>query len=244
MLYETTGAGYPVIFLPGLFAGGWIWDSVIKSVVNQGYRAIVFKDAIPMAFGGGYKKAKNALNEVVAACDDAPYLVGNSLGALIAMHYASENMAQIKELVMSGAPGQIEADAGVSLNDLRTGETRYARALMSNVYFDKSKVPQRGVDEISRLFSDHEILKNIVRWLSFSRKYDVPATLNKMNVPTHFIWGKEDLITPIEPWITLAHRLDHVTMSIIANCGHSPMLEAPQKFVNEFLSLSESKIAV
>ncbi|CPR17302.1 alpha/beta fold hydrolase [Brenneria goodwinii] len=242
MLYEKTGSGYPVIFLPGLFAGGWIWDSVIKSVVERGYSAIVFKDAIPMAFGSGYKKAKDALNEVIASCDEAPYLVGNSLGALIAMHYASENMAKIKGLVMSGAPGQIEADAGVSLSELRTGDTQYARALMSNVYFDKTKVPQRGVDEISRLFSDHEIHKNIVRWLSFSRKYDVPATLNAMTVPTHFIWGKEDLITPIEPWVVLADQLDHVTMSIIANCGHSPMLEAPQKFVNDFLSLSESKL--
>ncbi|MBQ4796669.1 alpha/beta hydrolase, partial [Pectobacterium versatile] len=158
------------------------------------------------SFGGSYKKAKDALDSVMEMCHKPPYLVGNSLGALIALHYTSMNLPQVKGLIMSGAPGQIEADAGVSLSELRTGEKKYARQLMGNVYFDKSKVSQRGIDEISHLFSDNQIHKDIVRWLSFSRKYDVPTALNKITIPTHFIWGDNDMITPIEPWVALSQR--------------------------------------
>ncbi|MGQ8705582.1 alpha/beta fold hydrolase [Serratia sp. TSA_198.1] len=243
MLYTKTGSGHPIIFLPGLFAGGWIWNSVIESMVDHGYSPIVFNESIPVTFGSGYKKAKDSLDQVIASCNEAPYLVGNSLGALIALHYASLAPSQVKGLFMSGAPGQIEADAGVSLSELRTGDTKYARSLMSNVYFDKSKVPQRGIDEISHLFSDEQIHKNIVRWLSFSRKYDVPDTLNKMATPTHFIWGEHDMITPMEPWVTLSQQLKNVSMTVIKNCGHSPMLEAPQKFITELLSLLNTEVA-
>ncbi|MNG76328.1 hypothetical protein D3C79_348530 [compost metagenome] len=45
------------------------------------------------------------------------------------------------------------------------------------------------------------------------------------------------MITPIEPWITLSQQLNNVSMSVIKNCGHSPMLEAPQKFIAELLPL-------
>nr|WP_237141143.1 alpha/beta hydrolase [Serratia inhibens] len=58
-----------------------------------------------------------------------------------------------------------------------------------------------------------------------------------MATPTHFIWGEHDMITPIEPWITLSQQLKNVSMSVIKNCGHSPMLEAPKKFIAELLSL-------
>ncbi|WP_237434395.1 alpha/beta fold hydrolase [Dickeya dianthicola] len=122
MLYTKTGSGYPIIFLPGLFAGGWIWNAVVEDIVKKGYSAIVFNESIPVSFGGSYKKAKDALDSVMEMCHKPPYLVGNSLGALIALHYTSMNLPQVKGLIMSGAPGQIEADAGVSLSELRTGE--------------------------------------------------------------------------------------------------------------------------
>ncbi|WP_237434394.1 alpha/beta fold hydrolase [Dickeya dianthicola] len=108
---------------------------------------------------------------------------------------------------------------------------------MGNVYFDKSKVSQRGIDEISHLFSDNQIHKDIVRWLSFSRKYDVPTALNKITIPTHFIWGDNDMITPIEPWVALSQRKENVTLTAIEDCGHSPMLEKPHAFLDNLLSL-------
>ncbi|MBD2827153.1 alpha/beta fold hydrolase [Xenorhabdus szentirmaii] len=236
MLYEKKGSGHPIIFLPGLFAGGWIWDLIIESVIERGYSAIVFKEPIPVTFEKNHKKIINVLDQVIDSCDEQPYLVGNSLGALIALHYSSLNTSRVKGIVMSGAPGQIENEAGVSLSDLRTGNIKYASVLMGNVYLDKSKVPQRGIDEISRIFSDDEIFKSIVRWLSFSRKYDVPKILSETTIPIHFIWGREDIITPVAPWQVLANKLSHVSMSIIDNCGHSPMLELPQTFVEKLFS--------
>ncbi|MDX7986662.1 alpha/beta hydrolase [Xenorhabdus sp. 12] len=242
MLYEKKGSGHPIIFLPGLFAGGWIWDLIIESVNERGYSAIVFKEPIPVTFEKNQKTIINVLDEVIDTCDEQPYLVGNSLGALIALHYSSLNISRVKGIVMSGAPGQIESEAGVSLSELRTGNIKYASMLMGNVYFDKSKVPQRGIDEISRIFSDDEIFKSIVRWLSFSRKYDVPKILSETTIPIHFIWGKEDIITPVAPWQGLASQLNHVSMSIIDNCGHSPMLEMPQVFVETLFSHIEPNI--
>ncbi|MDY4314807.1 alpha/beta hydrolase [Pectobacterium actinidiae] len=242
MLYTKIGSGRPVIFLPGLFAGGWIWNAVVKKVIDADYSAIVINEPIPVTFSGSYKKANDILQEVVEACDEAPYLVGNSLGSLIALHYTSLNQSRIKGLVMSGAPGQIEADSGVSLSELRTGNKKYALALLDKIFFDKTKIPQNGIDEISYLFSNDQVHKNIVRWLSFSRKYDVPTVLNKITIPVNLIWGEHDMLTPVEPWISLSQIQRHVTMSIIKNCGHSPMLEKPNVFLEELLFHLNSKV--
>ncbi|WP_262488399.1 alpha/beta fold hydrolase [Iodobacter fluviatilis] len=236
MQFKRKGNGTPIVFLPGLFAGGWIWDAVASSCLEEGFSTITFDDAIPVIFGNHFRQAIKVLDMVLEECEEKPFLIGNSLGALISLHYALQNPTRIQGLVMSGAPGLVELEAGVQLSQLHTGEIQYAHALVSNVIYDKSKIPQRGIEEVARLFGDRGVFNNIARWLSLSRKYDIPEALQQLKaLPIHFIWGEHDNITPAQPWVDLAGQFENIQASVILECGHSPMVELPQSFLEHLL---------
>ncbi|MBN6066051.1 alpha/beta hydrolase [Aggregatibacter actinomycetemcomitans] len=236
MRYETKGNGQPIILLPGLFAGGWIWEPTVQYLLNSGFKTFTFTDPIPVAFDGNPQKAIKALDSITANCNLPVYLVGNSLGALIALHYAAQRKDKVKGIIMSGAPGQLEMEAGVSLEQLKTGKNEYAALLGTRIFYDQSKIPPHGIDEVKYLFSTEKIFKNIARWLYFSRKYDVPMVLQDLSIPIDFIWGQYDLITPVDPWIEIAKDFPQTSMTIIKNSGHSPMVEQPEQFIDALLS--------
>ena len=211
----------PVVCLPGLFAGGWIWDGLVELPATSGLDLTVFNDAIPVTFGNTIDSAVAALDLILEDHQQKPFLVGNSLGALIALHYAALRPSRVRGLVMSGSPGQVELEAGVTLQELRTGNRRYAEILMSNIFHDKSKVPERGIAEVMTIFGDPQTFRNVTRWLSFTRKYDVEEALHRVSTPIHFAWGSHDNITPAEPWTKLAEQFANVDMTIFDGVGHS-----------------------
>ncbi len=65
--------------------------------------------------------------------------------------------------------------------------------------------------------------------LTISRKYNPNATLDNIEVPSQFIWGEYDEITPLEPWITMSNT-QNIPLDVISGCGHSPMLENALEF--------------
>ncbi|WP_087025225.1 alpha/beta fold hydrolase [Thaumasiovibrio subtropicus] len=232
MTMSIKGNGKPIIFLPGLFAGGWIWDDVSCHLAKIGYSTITFDQPIPDAFKGDIDYAIKMLEEAAALCEQKPIIAGNSMGALISLEFARRNPQAIESIIMSGAPGLEELETGVSLAEVRTGELKYAQILADRVFFDKSKVPVRGVEQIANLFSDRRIFVNIARWLAFSREYDVHGAFDQVSLPVKFIWGDHDLITPIEAWLKIFESHDNVELNIVENSGHSPMLERPEIFAH------------
>jgi len=242
MQCNRKGKGTPLVFMPGLFAGGWIWDAVIDKCVAHGFSTVVFRDAIPIAFGCDLKQAMTKLDSILAECEEKPFLVGNSLGALIALQYVVENPSLIRGLVMSGAPGMIELDT-VPLKKMHTGEIQYARELMDLIFHDKSKIPERGVTEIMRLYGERQTFGNIVSWYSYCRKYDVSGALRKLALPIQFIWGQYDRVTPVEPWMGLAEQSKNIRATVIYECGHSPMVESPERFVEAMLPMLHGHVA-
>ncbi|EKE73700.1 alpha/beta fold hydrolase [Gallaecimonas xiamenensis] len=219
-----------LIFLPGLFAGGWIWDQVAEACRAQGYQTKVMEEAIPQMLGGSLDEAHEALDQLVAR-ETAVVLVGNSMGGLIAMDYGRRKPAKVSALVLSGSPGLAEMDAGVTLMDLRRGCTQAASSLAERVFYDPSLVPDRGVEDIRTVFSQPRSFKNIVQWLTLSRQYDAGSTLGAVPCPVQLVWGDHDRITPGQPWQHLAKGHSHLDYQEVACCGHSPMLEKPGAFL-------------
>jgi len=52
------------------------------------------------------------------------------------------------------------------------------------------------------------------------------------------VWGKQDVITPVEAAQEFAAKIAHAKLVWIDRCGHAPMLEKPAEFaaaVRDFL---------
>lgn len=93
---QTHGThGRPVILIPGLGSGAWVWqqtvpalarDHVVYTVTLAGF------DGTPAPTGGGYlAQAERSLVQLIAERHlDKPVLVGHSLGGTLALKLASE----------------------------------------------------------------------------------------------------------------------------------------------------------
>lgn len=233
--FSIQGTGQSVIFLPGLFAGGWIWDKIATNLLNHGYQVISYKDAIPVIFGNRYKQAERALLSVIEQCDTKPILIGNSMGALIALEFTRNHPEKVHQLIMSGSPGLFEVETGIPQEDLRTGDEKYAAMLIDKVFYDKSAIPPTAVQTVAELFSDANNCSSMLKWLLFSRNYNVPDAILNIQEKIALIWGQHDEITPVSAWQQLSEQ-ENIWMKIVQNAGHSPMLELPTEFTHHLLN--------
>ncbi|MCO1334597.1 alpha/beta hydrolase [Microbulbifer sp. OS29] len=225
-----------IIFLPGLFARGWIWNRVAEACRLQGHKITVIEPSIPEVFMGRLESAHQMIGECLNLNTEAgpAVLVGNSMSGLITLDFAANFPELVKGVVISGAPGLEELDAGVSLVDLRGSVPGAASALCERVFRDINRLSKpdydRGVSDINTIFSTNETFKSVVKWLNLSRKYNVHESLGKVQCPVKLIWGDFDRITPAESWRSLASREMKLEYSEVCDCGHSPMLEKPDEF--------------
>lgn len=137
MTFSVIGHGTPIILLPGLFAGSWIWDEVKSDLISQGYKVYTLDEAIPISMKGSIDFAVLKLEEIINLCDEKPLIAGNSMGGLIALEYARQNQEKIRGVIVSGSPGLTELETGVTLSDLRSGDVDKAYLLAERVFYDK-----------------------------------------------------------------------------------------------------------
>ncbi|WP_330926683.1 alpha/beta hydrolase [Candidatus Sororendozoicomonas aggregata] len=225
-----------IVFLPGLFARGWIWNDVAKACRKQGHTVTVLEPSIPEGFGGKLENARVVIQECLyknGGTRDV-FLVGNSMSGLIAMDFAATFPDAVNGVIISGSPGLDELSVGVSLADWKEGGAGAADTLVGRVMYDRKNLSEedyhRAVNDIERVFLGKDTFKSIIKWLNISRKYNVRESLEKVKCPMQLIWGDHDVITPSRSWYDLASRYKNMTYSEVGYCGHSPMLEKPHEF--------------
>ena len=77
-----------------------------------------------------------------------------------------------------------------------------------------------------------------------SRKVDISRFLSRLTVPVLLIWGRQDKITPPEVALQFHDLLRFGSVRFINECGHLPMIEKPESYVENILSfLKEEKSA-
>ena len=54
--------------------------------------------------------------------------------------------------------------------------------------------------------------------------------LGEIEHPTLLIWGKEDVVTPPSAGQGFTELMPNAELFWIENCGHAPMIEAPEPF--------------
>lgn len=56
-----------------------------------------------------------------------------------------------------------------------------------------------------------------------------PAKYSQVNIPVLIIWWKEDTVTPLIEWTTLANMIPTATLHILEEVNHIPHVEQPKK---------------
>ncbi|MFZ6767881.1 alpha/beta fold hydrolase [Undibacterium sp. Di26W] len=101
--------GTPIILIPGLASGAWVWDDTVKQL-EKNHRLYVVTlagfDGQPATEGPLMEKAKASLLELVQQQKlDKPVLLGHSLGGTLAIWFAQQHSELIRGVIaVDGLP--------------------------------------------------------------------------------------------------------------------------------------------
>jgi pimeloyl-ACP methyl ester carboxylesterase len=204
--HSAFGKGDPLVLLPDLYAGSWIWDKAIPHFLAGGYRVIAPQHPLA-AFAGTLASIEDLRRLLVQFFTyveiDRAILVGSGFGGFLAIDFARVYPHRVRSLVVSGVPG--------------LGETAPAPTAPEREVERETRARRRGgwnLDAILKSASDHSL----------------PDALCQLACPTLLLWGADDRETPLVEWRTAVEIVPSGRLAVLEECGHRPMLEKPMEF--------------
>ncbi len=168
--------------------------------------------------------------------DGAPAtLVGNSMGAWIALLAAERHPGRVGRVVMTNG-GPLRADTGDL--DLLPADREEARRLMAALR-DPSNMatPDFMLDElvrrapsgqVTRMFQAQEDLESYLR---------EDAVLGTLETPVDILWGASDRYLGEEYPERLRSALPRARLTLISRCGHLPQAECPDRYLKQLVEV-------
>lgn len=256
----STGSGdRTVVLLHGYSDHGGTWQKVVPTLAER-YRVLVVD--LP-GFGrsaaarwqepliDGYVDVLSAL---LGDDTDRVSVIGNSLGAVTALAWASARPDLVADVVLSDMPGvspvprswtrgtRMRVDRITRMLTLPL-PPRYLQQMVGVLYAGAAlRHPARADAAIRSGYVQHYATRRqVADLLTIGRivireiaDLPIPAMIDALTVPALLLWGANDLLTP-------ARAARRITVgptrrvAIIPSCGHCPQLDCPSEFLAEVL---------
>jgi pimeloyl-ACP methyl ester carboxylesterase len=233
-----TSAEPPLVLVHGLGPGCADYYSVLQAL-SQKRRVVLFD--LPgfgrAERGGEYGPERYAevLNQVIESTGrEQVDLMGHSMGGAIALLYASGHRARVRRLILSDVAGILHREAFV-------GE-QIAHSL-SPVTFATPKLQEglteslKGLASSLRVFEPDLSMIGRFHMLDGSPEkaaamaliqYNFGPAIRALDMPVLILWGGKDEIAPLRTAHVLSDRIAGSSLVLLANLGHTPMVEAPE----------------
>jgi pimeloyl-ACP methyl ester carboxylesterase len=252
MHYLEAGSGPAVVLLHGLGGDGSRWRPNVEPLAKDFH--VFALDQI--GFGQSDKPLANYntgmlaefLVEFLKAVNiPKASLVGNSMGAGVALYTAVHYPQVVERIVLADGGGFRAANAAspapmtpeaLRRRQLQNSTTREeTREFFKILFHDKSLVTEKMVDEqlVMRLRSAFTITK---MQEAGDRGSLTEQQVRGVKTPTLIVWGKYDELANPTGADRLEQTIPGAKKVIIDNCGHMPQLEKADEFnriVREFL---------
>ncbi len=158
-------------------------------------------------------------------------LVGHSMGGWVAAKYAAAHPEQVRRLILINTAGlyvegteelrkvfsiRTTADVGRLVNAMWFRYPWYFKPFLPALRADLMK---RHVPELVQ---------------SVRREDFLDEELNKLTMPVHLIWGREDMLLSADSVREIELRVRNLSVDYIEGCGHVPQLEKPEELLKIF----------
>jgi pimeloyl-ACP methyl ester carboxylesterase len=241
------GEGPPMVLLHGQGGFAEIMGGLISNLVD-GYRVIA-----PDLPGLGRSEVRggtldgpgvvNWLGELIAkTCDQAPIVLGHSMGGSVGARFAVARGKEISKLILvdSGSLGRFRPPPALLFalirfmkNPDRAGAERMQRVIFLDVERVRAQMGDRltGLQDYqidrAKQPSVNQANRTLLRKVGTKRIPD--DELQRIDVPVALIWGRHDRVNPIKHAQQASAKFGW-PLYPIEDAGHIPMAEQPAGF--------------
>ena len=232
-----------VVLLHGYSASVEWWDRVAAALPDERVIAVdlvghggseATADAADYRIDGQARAVRRALDALTVR---RAVLIGHSMGGNVAIAVAEQDPERVERVVLSDTPADselVESPAlaglactpviGPAVDRLRPLDAVTTSALQTGFAAD-FPVPPMAYRSLERL--THAGVCHSGEQHNEPKPADRLMALGK---PALVVWGERDVLTPTEPNVE-RYRQAGLTPVVLTGVGHSPMVEAPGRFV-------------
>ncbi|RZK42019.1 MAG: alpha/beta hydrolase [Pedobacter sp.] len=230
--YIEAGKGQTLVLLHGLMGELSNWEATIDHFKDHYHIVVPILPIydLPLLTLGVKSLSKylhrflkfKKLNQVV--------LIGNSLGGHVGLVFTTAHQEFVKALVLTGSSGLYENAFGGSFP--RRESYDYVREKVEYTFHDPATATKELVDEVFKTINDRSRVIRILALAKSAIRHNMAKELSKITIPVSLIWGMQDKITPPEVATEFHERLPNSELNWVDQCGHAPMMERPEIFID------------
>ncbi len=250
--YEEHGTGEPLILIPGLSAGAWIWFKQVEAL-SAHFRVVTFD---PRGIGRS-RFSESPANMRLLADDVAgllkelkiplAHILGPSFGGFVAQEFALAYPETTRTLALCctsfGGPNHVAASMetlmALASTDGFNTEERVRRNLTPAFSTNFAREHPEEVDQVVNLRMDNPVSEATYRaQLMAAYGFNAEPRLPSLQSSTLVISGDADAIVPVENSRNLAAKIPGAKLVLIEGGSHLFFIERPEEFnrtVVEFL---------
>lgn len=240
LLGAVTGDGPPVVLVHGLYDHRRIWDGAVARLARR-HRVWTYDQRGHGESRGpwaGYRLEQLAddLEEVLRTVGTPAWVVGHSLGGLVAQEVACRGRIPLAGLVLvgtwPGGPLGGELDASRMASRLRgLSAQQYRSSVLEEL---EACFGRRTSAEMRRFLTDMETSSDpqvvAAVWESMAVYPHLGERLGGVGVDALVVAGSDDRATPPTAAIDLWGLLPRGSLCLLEGAGHFVMLDAPAEF--------------
>jgi pimeloyl-ACP methyl ester carboxylesterase len=228
------GSGPVLVLLHGVGDNAGTWFHVARSLVAR-YTLVVpdlagHGESAPAAGPIPFADLFGGLEAVVEqqAGSKRVTLVGNSLGAWIAMVFAARHPERVERVVAVNGGPLMGSGGGPSLLPRSREEARETMARLRDP--GSPAIPANVLDDMVRRGPTGPIARFMGTAASMGTWLLNEDQLRALALPVRLVWGVSDQLFTLEYAKRMAALLPDVELIPVERCGHIPQQEAPVRF--------------
>ena len=247
---------YPLLLLHGYGGTADVWMRNIDALGEKYY--VVAVDMISSGFTdpvdtGGKPPQPATVAHLRKLADKLGFRqfcpMGTSYGGLICALLYFDMPDRVNKMVLQGSGSAFNEDEALvatlrnvkkNFGPLMDGPTiEGVRASVTKQVYDPKSIPEEMIHVMATAYAQPWMRK---AWeqgidglldIEACRPYRVLSRLEKLDVDTLVVWGREDPGAVYASAVAAVKRMPRARLLTFEKCGHKPMYEHPQKFNDE-----------
>jgi 3-oxoadipate enol-lactonase len=166
------------------------------------------------------------------------YIIGHSLGGMIALVYGLENPTHVSKMVVADSFCFISQEA---ITDVlgRVNSSKLEKFALGISVRGLMPYDEETAQFVAKLVLDHMIKKDCLQATAASAGFNICENLKNLNIPVLVLVGKKDITTPVWASEMIHEWLPESKLIIIPDAGHLTILDHPKEFNNLVLNFRE-----